>query len=303
MRKAAPRLPASLLYRAIRQKDIKINGARCQPGDKLQAGDTVRVYLPDDVLSTDDSLLFLAAPPVVEVVYEDDHILLCNKPQGLLVHEDDSSTPDTLINRILHYLYQKGEWDPQKENSFTPALCNRIDRNTGGIVIAAKTFEALQIISEKIRLREIDKYYLCIVHGNPTHKSGTLKGYHVKDAANNTVTISTKPVPGAKIALTRYRVLEDWKDKSLLEVELLTGRTHQIRAQLAAIGHPLWGDAKYGTSRENARLGNRQALWAYKITFSFPTPAGPLEYLKGKTFSVPVPFVEEFRQHNGRTKQ
>ncbi len=286
-------MPASLLYRAIRQKDIKINGARCQPGDKLGAGDTVRVYLPDDVLDTEESLPFLAAPPVVEVVYEDEQILLCNKPQGLLVHEDDSRAEDTLIARILHYLYRKGEWNPREEHSFTPALCNRIDRNTGGIVIAAKTFEALQILSEKIRLREVEKYYLCIVHGCPEQKSGTLKGYHVKDAAANTVTISKKPVPGAKIALTRYRVLETRGNKSLLEVELLTGRTHQIRAQMAAMGHPLWGDAKYGNSRENARLGNRQALWAYKITFAFTTSAGPLEYLKGRSFSIPVPFAGE----------
>ena len=293
MRKAAPRLPASLLYRAIRQKDIKINGTRCQPGDKLAAGDTVRVYLPDDVLSTEESLPFLAAPPVVEVVYEDEQILLCNKPQGLLVHEDDSRVSDTLIARILHYLYRKGEWNPEEEHSFTPALCNRLDRNTGGIVIAAKTFEALQMLSEKIRLREVEKYYLCIVHGKPEQPSGTLKGYHVKDAAANTVTISKKPVPGSKIALTRYRVLETQRDKSLLEVELLTGRTHQIRAQLAAMGHPLWGDAKYGSSRENARLGNRQALWAYKLTFAFTTPAGSLEYLRGRSFSIPVPFAGE----------
>lgn len=284
-------MPASLLYKAIRKKDIKLNRARCQPGDKLRAGDVLSVYLPDDVLRPQGGGDFLRAPPQVDVVYEDEHILLCNKPQGLLVHEDDAHAADTLIHRVQHYLYSKGEWDPAAEHSFAPALCNRIDRNTGGIVIAAKTFEALQEMTEKIRHRQVRKLYLCIVYGRPPQQEGTLKGYHLKDAAANTVRIAERPVAGSKIALSRYRVLETRGDKSLLEVELLTGRTHQIRAQLAAAGHPLWGDAKYGSSRQNIRLQNRQALWAYKIIFDFTTPAGALDYLAGKSFCVDAPFA------------
>lgn len=301
MRKAAPRLPAPLLYRAVRQKDIKINGARCQPGDLLKAGDLVTVYLPDEVLAAEEALWFLAAPPLVEAVYEDEQILLCSKPRGLLVHAAGSAT-DTMIGRVLHYLYQKGEWDPKKEHSFTPALCNRIDRNTGGIVIAAKTFEALQILSEKLRRREVERRYLCLVAGRPEPPAGILKGYHTKDAATNTVQVTDRAEPGAKVALSRYRVLESRGDQSLLEVELLTGRTHQIRAQLAAMGHPLQGDPKYGGGK-TPRPSGGQALWAYRVTFAFVTPAGPLDYLKGKSFSVEAPFAGgEAKQTGGKRR-
>lgn len=301
LQKAAPLLPSSLLYKGIRKKDIKVNQKRCQPGTILAEGDTVSVYLPDSVLEPPgEDFPFLTAPPQLDIVYEDEHILLCNKPQGLLVHEDSGNHTDTLILRIQHYLYQKRSWSPLEEHSFSPALCNRIDRNTGGIVIAAKTFEALQILNQKIKERQISKYYLCILHGVPKEREGTLKGYHLKDESTNRVRIEAHPVPGAKIALTRYRVLEERDGKSLVEAELLTGRTHQIRAQFAAMGHPLWGDAKYGNSRLNAQLGNRQALWAYRIAFDFTTPAGTLDYLAGHSFQVTAPFAEAFDRSKRR---
>ena len=293
LRKAAPRLPASLLYKAIRQKDIKIGKKRCAPGNKLAEGDVISIYLPDDVFEREEPA-DLAAPANLAIVYEDEHILLLNKPQGLISHEGDVPGPDTLIDRVQRYLYQSGQWNPELENSFTPALCNRIDRNTSGIVIAAKTLSALQIISEKIRERQVSKFYLCILHGVPEKKAGTLSGYHIRDELTKTVHISHRPAPGAKTALTRYRVIAAQEGKALVEAELLTGRTHQIRAQFAAAGYPLWGDAKYGASRENKLLGNKQALCAYKVTFSFTTPAGPLEYLRGQTFQIQAPFAREF---------
>ncbi|MCL2578543.1 MAG: RluA family pseudouridine synthase [Oscillospiraceae bacterium] len=289
LRKAVPGLPVSLLYKAIRQKDIKINKGRCHPGDQLSEGDTLTVYLPDD-LFTAKPYPFLNAGAELAVVYEDAHILICNKPQGLLVHQGDGHSPDTLILRIQRYLYQKGEWDPALEHSFSPALCHRIDRNTSGIVIAAKTFEALKILTEKIRERQVTKLYLAILHGIPQKKSGTLKGYLRKNENAGKVEVSKNPFPGGKTALTKYRIIESREGKSLVEAELLTGRTHQIRAQFAAIGHPLWGDAKYGSSRENKQLDNRQALCAYKVVFSFTGPAGPLDYLCGRSFEIPPPF-------------
>jgi len=296
LRKAAPQLPASLIYKGIRQKDIKINKKRCQPGDKLEEGDTVSLYLPKELFEP-KTHPNLTAPADLAVVYEDEHILLVNKPQGLLCHEGERPGPDTLISQIQRYLYQSGAWNPEEENSFTPALCNRIDRNTSGIVIAAKSFAALTMISEKLRHREITKLYLCIVHGVPEKKAGLLKGYLNKDESAKKVQIAREPFPGAKTALTKYRVLSSSEGKSLVEAELLTGRTHQIRAQLAAAGYPLWGDAKYGGSRENKILGNKQALCAYKIIFNFTTPAGPLDYLSRKSFEIKAPFAEYFPGH------
>ena len=293
LRKAAPGLPASLFYKAIRQKDIKINKKRCQPGDKLEEGDVVSAYLPGELLAP-KTHLFLTAKAELDIVYEDENIILLNKPQGLLAHEGDTPGPDTLIARVQRYLYQSGAWDPQKENSFTPALCNRIDRNTCGIVMAAKNFEALQILSEKLRQREITKLYLCVLHGAPEKKSGLLRGYLSKDESAKRVQVAQAPLPGAKTALTKYRVLAERGGKSLVEAELITGRTHQIRAQFADAGHPILGDAKYGNSRENKLLGNKQALCAYKIIFSFTTPSGPLDYLAGKSFQIKAPFAGDF---------
>ena len=294
LRKAAPALPTSLLYKAIRRKDIKVGGKRTDPGQKLTEGDLVTVYLPDEVLTPREHPN-LEASVNLEFVYEDEHILLLNKPQGLPVHQGDSPVPDdTLIARVHRYLYQSGAWNPATESSFTPALCHRIDRNTSGLVIAAKTAEALRIISEKLREREVTKLYICILHGTLKNKTGLLKNYLRKDETLGRVRVEQRPFPGGKTALTKYKVLAECKGKSLVEAELLTGRTHQIRAQFAHAGNPIWGDAKYGNSRENKQLGNKQALCAYKLTFSFATPAGELDYLRGKSFEIPVPFAADF---------
>ncbi|MCL2857388.1 MAG: RluA family pseudouridine synthase [Oscillospiraceae bacterium] len=292
--KAAPGLPGSLLYKGIRRKNIKVGSKRATPGQKLEEGDIVSVYLPDDVLQPREHP-DLEASAQLEIVYEDDNILLLNKPQGLLAHQGEGpDTDDTLIARVQRYLYQSGGWSPEVENSFAPALCHRIDRNTSGLVIAAKTAEALRVISEKLREREVTKLYICIVHGVPKNKAGLLKGYLCKDKSLGRVRVEQRPFPGGKTALTKYRVLAEQEGKSLVEAQLLTGRTHQIRAQFAAVGHPLWGDAKYGNSRENKLLGNKQALCAYKLIFSFATPAGPLGYLRGKAFEIAVPFAKDF---------
>ena len=295
--KAYPNLPQSMLYKSIRKKDIKLNGKRCEISTRLQEGDRLTMYLKDEFFQTAPKEHdFLKAPKRISVVYEDENIMLLDKQPGLIVHPDETYHFDSLIARVQHYLYDKGEYDPERENSFAPALINRIDRNTGGIVMAAKNAETLRIMNQKVRDRELVKLYLCVVCGRMEQREATLTGYLEKNESQNRVYISTKPSPGAKSIKTRYRVLQEKRRYSLLEVELLTGRTHQIRAHFASIGHPLAGDGKYGTNARNKETGfPYQALCSYKLKFAFTTPAGLLDYLNGREFETEnVWFLPEF---------
>ena len=295
--KAVPLLPASLAQKYIRLKRIKRNGARAQRDTRLEAGDLLQLYINDEFFDTprEDNAYLTVAAPKLNIVYEDENILLVDKRPGLAVHPHDGAEYGrTLIDQIQAYLYQKHEWRPREENAFTPALCNRIDRNTGGIVIAAKTAEALRVMNQKIKDRELDKRYLAIVEGTPKPKEGSLKGYLFKDAVKNRVFVTDTPKPGAKTCQTNYRVLDSRNGLSLVECELITGRTHQIRAQFAHAGHPLLGDGKYG--KLDKRFDRTyQALYSYKLTFLFTTDAGSLSNLNGKSFQVEkVDFVEEY---------
>ena len=232
------------------------------------------------------------AAPRLDIVYEDGNILLVNKRPGMLCHSAGEWTWDTLIAHIQAYLRAKGEWDPAAENSFAPALCNRIDRNTGGIVIAAKNAAALRVMDEKIRAREIEKTYLCALSGTPRPGEGRLEGYLFKDAKKNRVYVYDAPRPGARTAVTEYRVLGSEGGLSLVECRLITGRTHQIRAQFAHAGWPLLGDGKYGSERFNRRFEEKgQALCSWKLRFAFTSPAGELEYLNGTEYRAPLPDV------------
>jgi len=292
-------LPPAMLYKAIRKKDIRLNGKRCDSADRLQTGDVISLFLPDDVLEVATPTYdFMRASRQLDIVYEDEHLLLRNKKPGLLGHPDDREIGATLIARVQRYLYEKGTYDPANEQSFAPALVNRIDRNTAGIVIAAKTAVALRVLNDKLKQREIEKYYLCIVHGRMPRQEDTLEGYLEKNEAQNRVYVSDTPRPGARTIRTRYRVLEERGDLSLLEIHLLTGRTHQIRAHLASIGHPLLGDGKYGTNALNKGTGfDKQALCSYRLRFAFTTPAEELEYLNGREFTLPdVWFATQFRE-------
>ena len=295
--KAVPLLPASLAQKYIRLKRIKCNGARVQRDTRLQAGDVLQLYINDEFFDKprEDNSYLTVAVPKLNIVYEDDQILLVDKRPGLAVHPHDGAEYGrTLIDHIQSYLYQKREWRPRVENSFTPALCNRIDRNTGGIVIAAKTAEALRVMNQKIKDRELDKRYLAIVEGTPKPQKGSLKGYLFKDAKKNRVFVTDTPQPGAKSCQTNYRVLVSNRGLSLVECELITGRTHQIRAQFAHAGHPLLGDGKYGKLDKRFDR-NYQALYSYKLTFDFTTDAGVLSHLNGRTFQVEnVEFVQEY---------
>ncbi len=295
--KAVPLLPASLAQKYIRIKRIKLNGKRAERDTRLCAGDVLQLYINDEFFDAprQDNAFLTVAAPKIHIVYEDENILLADKRPGQAVHPHDGAEYGrTLIDHIQAYLYQKREWRPREENAFTPALCNRIDRNTGGIVIAAKNAEALRILNQKIRDRELDKRYLAIVEGRPSPAAGSLKGYLFKDAQKNRVYVTDNPQPGAKTCQTDYRTLASGKNLSLVECCLVTGRTHQIRAQFAHAGHPLLGDGKYG-KLDKRYDRNYQALYAYKLTFSFTTDAGTLEYLNGRSFQVEqVDFVEEY---------
>lgn len=284
--KAAPMLPQSMMYKGIRTKNIKLNRKRCEISTRLSDGDVLELYLPDEFFTADEAEYeFMKAPAEIDIVYEDENILLIDKKNGLVVHEDNDGTVDTLVNRMIHYLYKKGEYDPAAENSFTPSLCNRLDRNTGGIVIAAKNAESLRILNQKIKDRELEKYYLCITAGIPPKKSDTMTHYLFKDSKTNTVTVSDKKTPQNKTIITKYKVLKSDGELALVEVELMTGRTHQIRAHMAYIGCPLLGDGKYGSNKINRSHNVKtQALYSYKLKFAFTTDGGILEYLNGREF-------------------
>lgn len=296
--KAMPLLPPALLQKYIRIKRVKCNGQRCQRDQRLQAGDILQLYINDEFFDKprEDNLFLTLFQPKLTILYEDENILLADKRPGMVVHADETEKVNTLINHIQAYLYQKREWNPRWENAFAPALCNRIDRNTGGIVVAAKNAEALRVLTAKIRDREITKKYLCAVVGRMSPAAGRLECFLLKDEAKKQVSVYHRPVPGGKSAVTLYRTLAVSGELSLVEAELLTGRTHQIRASFADAGHPLLGDGKYGRGDVNRRYGeSRQALYSYYLRFDFPTDAGPLEYLRGQAFQVErVPFAERY---------
>ena len=296
--KAVPLLPESLLQKYIRLKRIKVNGKGAKRDTRLQLGDTVQLYINDEFFEKprEENSYLKVGTPRLTVVYEDENLLLADKKPGVLCHSAGVWDYNTLIANIQAYLAQKGEWRPREENAFTPALCNRIDRNTGGIVIAAKNAETLRILNEKIRDREIEKFYLCAVRGRPKPAEGKLENVLFKDAKKNQVFVKERYEPGAKTAVTYYKVLKTKGALSLVECRLGTGRTHQIRVQMANKGWPLVGDGKYGSERFNKDYDEKgQALYSYKLRFDFPTDAGILNYLRGREFQVEkVDFVEKY---------
>ncbi len=296
--KAVPLLPASLTQKYIRLKRIKVNGKGAKRDDRLKENDFVEMYVGDEFFDAPggDNTFLKISNPGLDIVYEDGNIMLLNKTAGVLCHSDGGFDCATLVARAQAYLFKSGEWNPRDENSFAPALCNRIDRNTSGIVVAAKNAEALRTINERIKLREIDKYYLAVTVRAPPEPKGTLEGWLFKDAKKNQVYVSDRQKPGTSFAATEYIVIEQKSDLALLECRLLTGRTHQIRAQLAHAGCPILGDGKYGSERVNRAFGEpHQLLCSHRLKFSFKTDAGLLNYLNGREFTLKsIDFVVKY---------
>lgn len=288
--KAVKGLPTSMMYKLIRTKKIKVNRKRTEQKYILAEGDEIQLFIKEEFFDSPEKDIGALGRivPKLNILYEDENIMLLNKRPGVLVHEDSEAGENTLIMHVKAYLCQKGEYDPLSEQSFAPALCNRIDRNTGGIVIAAKNAEALRVMNEKIKENRLTKTYLCLVHGTPKKRVTELRGFLRKNSKDNTVEVRDAEFSGSKEIITRYRVIESYgDDTSLLEVDLITGRTHQIRAHMAHIGHPLVGDGKYGVNRNERAKGFKfQALYAYKLYFKGGESDSLLSYLEGKTFSI-----------------
>lgn len=283
--------PKSFVYKMIRTKKIKYNGKRAKGSEILIGKDEIQIYLSDETIDSFRKIREMPSKkPTFEVVYEDNNILIINKPLGLLT-QPDANGQNTLTEQVLTYLNQKGEYDPEAYQGFRPAPCNRLDRNTAGIVMVGKSLQATQAIHHMLRTQEISKYYMSIVLGR-VEKPMILKGYHEKNQSRNEVRISDDYAKGAKEVETRILPLQANGRYTLIEVQLVTGKTHQIRAHLATIQHPIIGDPKYGDKEENEYFLRKyslrhQFLCAYKIKFEMCIE--PLEYLENKVFTVGAP--------------
>lgn len=297
LRKACPQLPSSLLYKTFRKKDVKCDGKRIPPETVLAEGNVLQVYLPEDCFAGKQPPASVTQPrdlPMPDIIFEDDQIAVLRKPVGLPVHADDHGTEDTLVDRFLHYLVETGAYRPEVEQSFTPALCNRLDRNTEGFVLAAKTAAALRCLNEKIRNGEIQKQYYCVTVGKLPKDTDIVIAYH-KKISDNQVVLSELPKFGFREIRTGYRVLAEKDGLSLVQVTLYTGRTHQIRVQMAALGCPILGDPRYGNIAENIAHGQRhQLLSACRLRFAFSAEPCCLSALNGMEFSFTPQFAQPF---------
>lgn len=288
LHRAEPSLTVGALHRYLRENKIKVNGKRLPLSARLAAGDVVRLYLPGQP-EQGEGPAYLAAKPYFTPVYEDAQVLVAQKPAGLLVQDEAGAQADTLLNRAQRYLYEKGELAANAP--WLPQLCHRLDTGTSGLVILAKTPAALAQMTELIRTRAVQKEYLCVTVGAPARPQAELRGFLVKNAKRGTVRVTATAQRGAKEIITRYETLCKSGALALLRVQLVTGRTHQIRAHLASIGCPVLGDSKYGNTQANRAWHFKyQALCAYSLRFPAMEKESPCAGLSGKTLFAEEPW-------------
>ncbi|HIT73524.1 MAG TPA: RluA family pseudouridine synthase [Candidatus Fimicola cottocaccae] len=284
--------PKSFIYKMLRKKRIKYNGKKAEGGEILSSGDSLQLYLADETMAGFmEEKTINKAERRFGIVYEDENVIFVSKPAGVLTHPEKESDKNTLIDQILYYLYEKGEYEPSASSVFTPAVCNRLDRNTSGIIIAGKNLMAVQELNRAVLEHKIDKRYIALVKGGLKAK-GELTAYIKKDGNRNISSVMNKEVEGGKKILTKYNVINSVKEYDLVEIELITGKSHQIRAQFSAMGNPLVGDRKYGNENINRyfRINyglNNQFLHAYKLIVNIND--GGLSYLSGREFVSPLP--------------
>ncbi len=292
VRKLLKNAPLSFIYKTFRKEDIKVNNKKAKKDVILNENDVVRIYISEEAFES-----FLPSSEIIPsdiikdwIVYEDENVLAVNKPKGILVTEADSSDEKSLDELVLEYLYAKGEYDPSSSPTLKPGPAHRIDRNTSGIVLFGKNIEALQALFKMMKDKKaLSKKYYALVEG-VILEEGEVDAPLLKDEENNTVRVASYK-EGAKAAVTRYSPIRVYGNYTLLDVSLLSGRTHQIRVHLSYISHPIIGDSKYGDFELNKFFKEKyglksQFLEAYSLTFN--NPPAPLEYLVGKTIEVPL---------------
>ncbi|MFA5577236.1 MAG: RluA family pseudouridine synthase [Tissierellaceae bacterium] len=287
LRKYLAEASQSFLYKMIRKKNIKLNGNRARPDDMIEEGDTIQLYLSDETIEK-----FRARKTGVRsslmpnIIYEDHNILLMNKPVGILSHSTGEKFEENIVDSMTAYLIERGDFIPRIEKSFSPSICNRLDRNTSGIIIGAKNYQALKAINEAIRQGQVERWYKTIVKGLVSREMRK-EAFLSKDQDRNIVQIHKGDFEGAKKIITVLRPLISKNGYTLLEVQLITGRTHQIRGHLSSLGYPVVGDRKYGLSKENATFREKYGLdnqWLHGYKLEFKGLSGELEYLNGRVF-------------------
>ena len=282
--------PNSFFYKMLRKKNITLNGKKADGTEKLKCGDEIRLFLSDETYEkfagkVQPKEKFPTAK--LNIVYEDSNVIFINKPAGMLSQKSVPS--DVSLNEyLLGYLEKSGQWKQEESKAFRPSVCNRLDRNTSGMVICGKSMAGLQQMAALLKDRSLHKYYLCLVKGVMT-ESQHLEGYLLKDENSNQVKIFQKETEGAAHIITEYEPLYTEGETTLLKVTLVTGKSHQIRAHLSSIGHPIIGDPKYGDRKVNAFFREthgikNQMLHAWKLTF--PELPEPLDNLSGKSFEA-----------------